>query len=78
MVPSLRCGRLRRRASRLFCGLLLRPAGYFSANYSAFDGAIDLAVGFVGGDEEFVFIFQAEGGEVDEQVVFVGQGEVNL
>jgi hypothetical protein len=41
------------------------------------DGALDQAVGLGGGLEDLVVVAQTEGGEVDEQVVAVGQREMD-
>jgi hypothetical protein len=44
----------------------------------AFDGALNLSVWFVGGDEKLVLIFESERRKVDQQAVLVGHREMNL
>ena len=42
------------------------------------DAGFDVAVGFVGGDEDFVGVVLAEAGEVDEEAVLVGHGDFDV
>ncbi len=49
-----------------------RPSGVLSR---ALERSRDDTLGLVGGDEDFVGVFQAEGLEIDEDAVLVGHGE---
>jgi hypothetical protein len=44
----------------------------------AFDGGFDVAVGLVDGDEDVIGIVPAEGGQIGEQVMQVGHGELDV